>query len=258
MHDSLAVGRKAPTRFRLVLGAAIVFALAAGAAASAGPPPFEDSIAQRVLACTGCHGRGGRAEAGGYSPRIAGKPAGYLYNQLLNFRDGRRHYELMAGLLAPLGDAYLREIADHFAALKLPYPAPVAPVESAAVRAAGERLVLHGDSARGLPACIACHGEAMIRRSPFIPGLLGLPRDYVNAQLGAWRSGKRHALAPDCMAQVAGKLRPDEIAGLSAWLAAQPVPERGAEPAAAAPALPIACGGVADPAGPSSAVPPTR
>jgi cytochrome c553 len=27
--------------------------------------------------------------------RIAGKPAGYLYNQLLNFRDGRRNYPLM-------------------------------------------------------------------------------------------------------------------------------------------------------------------
>ena len=25
-----------------------------------------------------------------FSPRIAGKPAGYLYHQLLNFRDGRR------------------------------------------------------------------------------------------------------------------------------------------------------------------------
>ena len=39
--------------------------------------------------------------------------------------------------------------------------------------------------------------------APFVPGLLGLPRDYLNAQLGAWRSGQRRALPPDCMAQVA-------------------------------------------------------
>ena len=62
--------------------------------------------------------RAGRRD--GYYPRIAGKPDGYLFNQLLNFRDGRRHYALMSNLLAPLGDAYLREIADHFASLSLP------------------------------------------------------------------------------------------------------------------------------------------
>ena len=158
--------------------------------------PFEDTIAQRVLACTGCHGREGRAAPDGYYPRIAGKPAGYLFNQLLNFRDGRRHYALMNGLLAPLDDAYLREIADHFAALDLPYPPPLRRrPASAALRDAGEALVRRGDPARGVPACIDCHGAAMTGRAPFIPGLLGLPRDYLNAQLGAWRSGKRTAHA---------------------------------------------------------------
>ena len=87
--------------------------------------PFEDTMAQRVLACTGCHGPEGRAAPDGYYPRIAGKPAGYLYNQLLNFRDERRHYGLMNGLLAPLDDAYLREIANHFASLEIPYPPPL-------------------------------------------------------------------------------------------------------------------------------------
>src|SRR5678809_1416970 len=68
---------------------------------------FEDTIAQRVVACTGCHGKEGRAAPDGYYPRIAGKPAGYLFDQLRNFRDERRHYELMNGLLALLDDAYL-------------------------------------------------------------------------------------------------------------------------------------------------------
>ncbi|MFZ8406771.1 c-type cytochrome, partial [Staphylococcus aureus] len=64
-----------------------------------------DSLAQRALACTGCHGKQGRAAPDGYYPRLAGKPAGYLYNQLLNFRDGRRDYGLMSELIAPLSDA---------------------------------------------------------------------------------------------------------------------------------------------------------
>ena len=197
-----------------------------------------------MLACTGCHGREGRAAPDGYYPRIAGKPAGYLFNQLRNFRDERRHYELMNGLLAFLDDAYLREIAEHFAALDLPYPPPPVPAGSAALRDAGEALVRRGDPARGLPACNDCHGASMTGRAPFIPGLLGLPRDYLNAQLGAWRSGQRRALPPDCMAQVAQRLTIDDIGAVSAWLAAQPVPPHAAASAEPGATLPLACGGV--------------
>ncbi len=218
----------------------LIGALALGPAQAA---PFEDTIAQRALACTGCHGREGRAAPDGYYPRIAGKPAGYLFNQLRNFRDERRHYELMSSLLALLDDDYLREIAAHFAALDLPYPAPLAPADSAAVRSAGEALVRHGDPKRALPACNDCHGAAMTGRAPFIPGLLGLPRDYLNAQLGAWKNDKRRAAPPDCMAQVAAKLSPEDIGAVSAWLAAQPVPVHAAAEAASSAALPLACGG---------------
>src|SRR6478735_9574055 len=105
----------------------ILFLLSGAAAAAAAPIVFQDTMAQRTLACTSCHGREGRAGPDGYYPRIAGKPVGYLYNQLLNFRDGRRHYGLMARLLDPLSDAYLLEIAQHFASLDLPYPAARAP-----------------------------------------------------------------------------------------------------------------------------------
>src|SRR3569832_879343 len=104
--------------------ALLAFLFVAGPAVAA--PPFEDSIAQRTLACTVCHGKEGRAAPDGYYPRIAGKPAGYLYNQLLNFREGRRHYSLMTRLIDPLSDAYLYEIARYFASLDLPYPPPQA------------------------------------------------------------------------------------------------------------------------------------
>ena len=84
----------------------------------------------------------------------------------------------------------------------------------------------------------------MTGRAPFIPGLLGLPRDYLNAQLGAWKNGKRRAQPPDCMAQVAQRLSPEDIGAVSAWLAAQPVPAHAAAAADAPAALPLACGGV--------------
>ncbi|MEO8039194.1 MAG: cytochrome c4 [Betaproteobacteria bacterium] len=207
-------------------------------------PAFEDSIAQRVQACTGCHGKEGRAASDGYYPRIAGKPAGYLLNQLRNFREGRRQYPLMVSLIDQQTDDYLREMADYFAALDLPYPPHQAPTAAGEVLRRGERLVREGDAAREIPACDQCHGRAMMGVAPAIPGLLGLPRDYINGQLGAWKSGIRHAAAPDCMAQVAQRLSTDDIRALSQWLAAQPVTLH-AKPATVTPAsLPLECGSV--------------
>ena len=78
-----------------------------------------DTIAERMRPCGACHGRESVATADGYSPRIAGKPAGYLLNQLRSFRDGRRTYAPMVYLVQYMSDAYLREIADYFAGLDL-------------------------------------------------------------------------------------------------------------------------------------------
>jgi cytochrome c553 len=201
----------------------------------------EDSMAQRVLACTACHGKEGRAASDGFYPRIAGKPAGYLYNQLVAFREGRRHYALMTALIDPLSDAFLREIAAHFAELELPYPAPQPPSPSATVRERGRTLVNEGDRARGVPACSACHGAALMGVQPATPGLLGLPRDYLNAQLGAWRTGQRQSHTPDCMAKVAQALAPEDIAAVAQWLAAQPVAERSAAAEALPAPAPLRC-----------------
>ncbi len=212
---------------RVVTQAALLVVLqtvGATIAAHAAPVLIEDTLAQRLAACTVCHGRQGRAAADGYHPRLAGKPAGYLFNQLRNFRDGRRHYGPMVSLVDPLTDTYLHEIAGYFAALDVPYPPPAAPTEPAAVLARGEQLALRGDAARQLPACTGCHGAALTGVLPATPGLLGLPRDYITGQLGAWLTGQRRAQAPDCMAQVAQRLAGSDVTAVSAWLASRPVP----------------------------------
>lgn len=227
--------------FSLLLLALLAWGLCSSSEAA---PRFEDNMAQRVLACTACHGDQGRAGPDGYYPRLAGKPAGYLYHQLLNFRDGRRSYPPMGRLIEHLTDDYLREIAAHFATLDLPYPSPPVPQAPPAVLELGRALVQQGDAARRIPACVQCHGQALTGVQPAIPGLLGLPRDYLNSQLGAWATGQRRAQAPDCMAAIARRLAPQDVAAVSAWLAAQPVPGHG-RPATGLPAaLPLRCGGV--------------
>jgi cytochrome c553 len=201
-------------------------------------------MSRRVAACTVCHGKEGRATSEGYFPRIAGKPAGYLYNQLINFREGRRQYPAMTYLVSPLSDAYLREMADYFAAQHPPYPPPQPASLPAATLARAQTLVTQGDRARNIPACVACHGEKLTGVQPSIPSLVGLPRDYLNAQFGAWKTGARKAHAPDCMAQIARQLSAEEISAVSTWLAAQPIPQDMSAASAGSVKLPIACGSV--------------
>jgi len=229
--------KNSPLAARLAAPAAMAAALWLAPGAASAAAPFEDTLAQRTLACTACHGPQGRAAPDGYYPRLAGKPAGYLYNQLLNFREGRRHYGLMTQLIDPLSDAYLLEIAQHFSSLQVPYPAPAPAQAGADVLRRGEQLVTRGDAARQVPACVQCHGQAMTGAAPAVPGLLGLPRDYLNAQLGAWKAGQRRAHAPDCMKAVVERLSLEDINAAASWLAAQPLPAD-THPAAARPAWP--------------------
>ena len=146
-------------------------------------------------------------------------------------------------MVAFLSDGYLLEIADHYANLQPPYPAPStrAPADELA---RGGRLVNEGDPARKLPACTACHGKALTGLEPAIPGLVGLFPPYISAQMGAWQNDKRRAMAPDCMQQVAKLLTPGDIGAITAWLVAQPVPADLQPAPAGSLKLPLECGGL--------------
>ena len=181
-----------------------------------------------IQACTLCHGAEGRSTPYGYFPRLAGKPETYLYNQLLSFQAGRRHYAQMSNLLEQVNAPYLQKLAHYFATQDLPYPPPPKYPDSQATLDKGRQLALEGQPARQLAACTECHGPSLTGGvSGSIPGLLGLPRDYVMGQLGAWRNNNRQAQAPDCMAQVAKALTLEEVSAVSAWLSSQPWPKAG-------------------------------
>jgi cytochrome c553 len=124
------------------------FELRPGHAESAEQAP--DTMEARVMACAPCHGANGEGTNNAYFPRLAGKPAGYLTNQLLAFHTGRRHYPPMNYLLAYQSDDYLRKIADYFAAQRPPLPPPAVPEVSNEILARGESIVA---TATRRPAC---------------------------------------------------------------------------------------------------------
>lgn len=207
----------------------------------------DDGIAERLAACAACHGQHGEGVQGAeYYPHLAGKPAGYLFEQLKGFRDGRRVNAQMVWLTQFADDAWLRNIADYYAAL----PPRTQAADTGAEQLTPERkqraeqLVRAGDPARGAPACSACHGENLAGLEPGIPATIGLPADYIVAQFGHWRNGSRRAVAPDCMREVALALAPEDVRAVATWLSRQPNAD-GTRPAPAGSFTPPkACGAI--------------
>ncbi len=206
-------------------------------------PP--DTLEQRLTACASCHGKRGEGlRANEYYPRIAGKPAGYLFNQLVNFRERRRQSPVMNHMVAYLSNDYLREIAQYYANLPATFPDAVTATPSP-VLARGEALMTQGDPGRKIPACVACHGKALTGLNPAIPALIGLDAQYIAAQMGAWRNKTRRAQAPDCMADIASLLVPGDISAVAAYLAVQAPNTQSAAPLPAGSLkLPMECGGL--------------
>ena len=179
----------------------------------------------RVQGCVTCHGQSGQGTLSGSFPRIAAKPAGYLYNQLIAFRDGTRRYPPMNYLVAYLPDAYLREIAEYYANQRPPFEAKDTTAADPTMVARGRDIATVGDASKGIPPCVACHGARLTGTEPGIPGLVGLRSNYIAAQLTRWRVGSRHAVEPDCMKRIASRLSEADIAAVSVWLAQQEATE---------------------------------
>jgi cytochrome c553 len=250
-----------------VLRCTVYLSLIAALPALAAPSPTPSD--KRFQACTTCHGKAAvdktnSATSGNankdYIPRIAGKPAPYLYSQLLNFRERRRQYKAMNVLVEHLSDQYLFEMAQYFERQQLPYErADIDPNKvSAQVLARGEVLVRNGDPTRGIPACQSCHGVALTgiaaaailapndsqpSKTVAVPGLIGLPKHYVYAQLGAWQLGQRKAQSPDCMSRISKQLSGEDMAAVSTWLAVQPIPANTQAFASLPTPMPEPCGG---------------
>jgi cytochrome c553 len=77
--------------------------------------------------------------------------------------------------------------------------------------------VLAEQPARTLAApCAICHGSGGVPATKDLPALAGMPREYMAAQMRAFRDGKRPATV---MHQIAKGYSDAEIEALAAWYA---------------------------------------
>jgi cytochrome c553 len=146
-------------------------------------------------------------------PSLAGQPASFIVGQLQQFRDGTRVNPLMTPMAAPLSDADMADLAAHFA-----QQTPAGLEADPSNWKAGERLFRGGDSARGIPACIACHGPQGRGNAPAAyPALRAQHAVYTYNQLRAFASGGRKSTGIEIMQSIASRLTDDEMRALASY-----------------------------------------
>ena len=142
-----------------------------------------------AVACATCHGAdgGGNDEAG--FPRLAGLNATYLERQLHAYKKGSNKNPVMSGMASALTDQEITEVAAYYASLQ---PVSHAKAPAHVVVIAGKHLAEYGDMpARGLPACVQCHGPGGLGVGATFPPLAGQPYNYMIEQFKVWQSGVR-------------------------------------------------------------------
>jgi len=213
-------------RFRWIV--ALAFCVSCSLANAAASSPVDgagvpDTIEQRAIACTSCHGvRGTGSADSGAAPRIAGQPAAYLALQLAYFQSGQRKDESMQYITQSLTPAYAKEIAAYFSSQSAGSDNPKASMTTSALTQRGAQVVFKGDPGRGVPPCASCHGRRLAGREPLIPGLTDLSSRYLAAQFAQWRSHARAADRPYCMGVVANRMSEAQIEAVVQWLANRP------------------------------------
>ncbi|TQV64633.1 MAG: c-type cytochrome [Halothiobacillaceae bacterium] len=96
------------TALATTLGAALMF----GSSAPALAAPSGQTIG---LTCVVCHGQGGQGS--GAIPPLAAKGADHLYQEMADFKSGKRLSTVMNRHARGYSDEELKAVADYFASL---------------------------------------------------------------------------------------------------------------------------------------------
>jgi cytochrome c553 len=206
---------------RLLATIASAALLCAGGTSAQAPAKPDAAKGQAIAGqvCAACHASDGNSQVPA-NPKLAGQFYEYLHKQLANFKaqDGKkaeRDNAVMAGMIANLSAAELRDVAAYYSAQKLK-PAAAKDKDLAAL---GQKIYRGGNAATGVAACSGCHGPAGTGIPAQYPRIAGQFPEYVEAQLKAFRAGIRANDPNGMMRGVAVRMSDREIQAVSEYVA---------------------------------------
>lgn len=164
----------------------------------------------KAVVCAACHNADGNSAVPTY-PKLAGQHASYITKQLADFKSGARKDPIMSGMAAPLSEADMADLAAYFASQKVSIGS--ATPEKMLL---GKQLYNGGDKAKGVPACMACHGPSGAGNpAAKFPSLSGQHSAYVVKATQDFRSGARqHPM----MNAIADKMNDTEINAVANYI----------------------------------------
>ncbi|MGL1956645.1 MAG: cytochrome c4 [Colwellia sp.] len=166
---------------------------------------------EKSVMCASCHGVDGNSVVPSY-PTLAGQSANYLAKQLADFKSGARVDPVMVGMVVALSNTDMDDLAAYFAVQKAKDGAG----ETSEV---GHKLYLGGDAAKGITACIACHGiKGKGMSQAGFPSIAGQNSDYLKNQLMSFRDGSRVNDTNNIMGNIAIKLSDSDIKELVQYM----------------------------------------
>jgi cytochrome c553 len=210
---------KLPSRAGLAactLAAIVTLGLAARSeAAEAAKPAFKADPARAAKlaeVCTACHAADGSRGAPA-NPILQGQHGDYLFKQLTEFKAGKRKNPIMQGMVAQLSEDDMRQLATFYSSKT----AKAGFAKNKDLVQLGERLYRGGSLSAKVPACAGCHSPSGGGIPAQYPRLAGQHADYIEAQLGAFKSGARGNNLQ--MSGIAAKLSEREIKAVADYVA---------------------------------------
>jgi cytochrome c553 len=171
------------------------------------PAPTKGAaVDTTVKVCVACHGPNGNSTDPQY-PVLAGQNARYIYLQLKDFKEGRRHDPQMDPMAAPLERDDMLALADYFSKQKqAPTGFKADPAKVAEGRKKADEVL-----------CSMCHGGDFVGQNE-IPRVAGQHYAYVRKQLLDFKAKRRTNDAGN-MTSVASTLSDGDIENLAHYIA---------------------------------------
>ena len=140
------------------------------------PAPAQE----RLGLCAACHGNDGNS-TNPQIPSIAGQPRLFIETQLVLFREELRKSEQMLPVVKGMKDPEIVQLASHFSKL---------PAKGMETGAEDKALTQRGAQRAKELRCGVCH-LSDFRGQNQVPRLAGQREAYLEAELRAYRDGKR-------------------------------------------------------------------
>ncbi|HEV8692041.1 MAG TPA: c-type cytochrome [Ideonella sp.] len=205
---------KTPAAFASTVVLAATLALPAWANEAAAPAKVDVAKGQALSTnvCAACHTSDGSRGAPA-NPILQGQHAEYIAKQLADFKSGKRDNPIMKGMAAPLTEDDMQNVAAFYAG-KQAKPGFAKHKDTVSL---GEKIYRGGIAEKSVPACAGCHSPSGAGIPSQYPRIAGQHGDYVEAQMKAFRDGKRMNSLP--MKTIAANMSDKEIAAVSDYIA---------------------------------------